>query len=47
MLEDAKTDPIAIAEIAASLKDNAAALAAAVVANTPAADEPPVEPPVE
>jgi hypothetical protein len=47
MLEDAKTDPIAIAEIAASLKDNAAALAAAVVANTPAAVEPPVEPPVE
>ena len=37
ILEDAKTDPVAIASIAASLKDNAAALAAAIAANTPAA----------
>jgi hypothetical protein len=42
MLKDAATDPQAIADIAAALDANSAALAAAVVANTPAAPPEPV-----
>ena len=44
LVRDNASDPVALAKIADDIDANAAALAAAVVANTPAAAEPPVEP---
>lgn len=41
MLRDAATDPVAIQALADQIDSNTNALAAAVVANTPAAPEPP------
>lgn len=41
-IEAVKTDPVALSALAASLKSDDDALAAAIVANTPAADTPPV-----
>ena len=40
-----KDDPVKLAALAANLKASSAALAAAVLANTPAAPEPPPEEP--
>lgn len=44
-LADAKTDPAAVQALADQLNANAAALSAAVVANTPAAPAAPASPP--
>lgn len=46
-LEAAADDPVAVQALVANLKGSTDALAAAVAANTPAAEQPVVAPPVE
>lgn len=46
-LKDAGTDPVKLKALSTQLSNQTDALSAAVVANTPSQDDPPVEPPVE